>query len=214
MADRPILFSGAMVRALLDGRKTQTRRVVKETTLPHLRREGDFHLRAGSGLLTRNYYFRVPYAVGDRLYVREAWRCGLVHDARAPRDMKPGSFIAYEADAPHDCASVHGRFRQGMHIPRWASRLTLTVTDVRVQRLQEISEQDAIDEGMWRCGEFWIYRDPDDVEEGDGYSTPRNAYRFLWEELNAERGFGWDVNPWIVAVSFTVERRNIDAVAA
>ncbi|TGQ95371.1 hypothetical protein EN851_07560 [Mesorhizobium sp. M8A.F.Ca.ET.208.01.1.1] len=202
MTDRPILFSAPMVRALLDGRKTQTRRVARDTTLPHLRHAGDLHLIVGEGLLTRNHYFRVPYAVGDRLYVREAWATESAYDDLSPSAMGGEEPVRYDADGSHQtwgypAISKIGRFRQAMHMPRWASRLTLTVTDVRVQRLQEISEEDAKAEGV----DFNVNGGPDN----------RAAYCRLWNTLNAARGFGWDANPWVVAVSFTVARANIDA---
>lgn len=88
-------------------------------------------------------------------------------------------------------------------MPRWASRLTLTVTDVRVQRLQEITLGDICTEGLART----IY---DFKPATDGF----RVWQELWDWLNASRGFGWDVNPWVVAMSFAVERRNIDEVAA
>jgi hypothetical protein len=241
MADRPILFSAPMVRALLDDRKTQTRRV-----LTKLRRFGQILEFERSDTPGYNWHFRdrqmrwhdlrhaellsyLPFAVGDRLYVREAWRSAAPLDDTSPGEMDDLLFppLRYDADGRvenwrewrgHDV----GRFRQGMHMPRWASRLTLIVTDVRVQRLQEISEADAIAEGL----EYDIDGDVD----GDGrhivieswraadylpwLRDPIEAYADLWDQLNGARGYGWDANPWVVAVTFTVERRNIDQVAA
>lgn len=214
MTDRPILFSGPMVRALLDGRKTQTRRVATHATPGmHLDRVGPTGWQfTGEGGLPRISY-TPRYAVGDRLYVREAWRSAAPLDDTAPRDM--GELLVpplrYEADGEtvnwkewrgHDA----GRFRQGMHMPRWASRLTLIVKDVRVQRLQEISEADAWAEGVENCGEA----DGGRAIPGHG----RDLFQSLWDSLNAERGFGWNANPWVAAYSFTVHRGNIDELPA
>lgn len=100
-------------------------------------------------------------------------------------------------------------------MPRWASRLTLTVTDVRVQRLQDISEADALAEGIQSMDRYSMpVNDPSfAVSEHDPngwFPTATEAYEALWDKLNAGRGFGWALNPWIVAVSFTIEHRNID----
>lgn len=138
--DRPILFSGPMVRALLDGRKTQTRRVatfVQET-------DGLFHIRNSGGGVFGVSEDRVPivapdyapYSTGDRLWVREAFTDLRVYGG--------GPDVLYRVDGGPD----YLKWKPGIHMPRGASRLTLTVTDVRVQRLQEISEEDAQAEGV------------------------------------------------------------------
>lgn len=220
MADRPILFSGPMVRALLAGTKTQTRRVAAQATPGmHLDRVGPTGWQfTGEGGLPR-----IPYtprcAVGDRLYVREAWQSAAPLDDTSPRDMAElvapplryeadGESVHWEAWRGHDA----GRFRQGMHMPRWASRLTLVVTEVRVQRLQEISDADALAEGIAKHGRFFGLADAD----GDTASTASavDAYAALWDSLNADRGYGWAANPWVAAYSFTVHRGNIDEMPA
>lgn len=196
MTDRPILFSGPMVRALLDGRKTQTRRVLKPQ--PN-RMNGGKPLNNGRGSYSSEFgWTRLPYGRGDRLWVREAWKCEERFHVVAPRDLPPRVPVYYSADpdlrdSSPGCA---GRQRAGMHIPRWASRLTLIVTDVRVQRLQQISEVDAIREGVTL------------IEES--IEDPRMAFMWLWDSLNASRGFGWDGNPWVCALTFTVHQQNID----
>lgn len=214
MVDRPILFSSAMVRALLANRKTQTRRVIKPTSEmdgftmypqylngerigsssdPSFWDLSEFAVDPAKGL----YGSAAPYCPRDRLYVRETF-------ARLPRTAyalpktvdpaDPDMAAYYRADFDR---SGKPPWKPGIHMPRWASRLTLTVTDVRVQRLQEISHDDAVAEGV---GIF-----PHSM-------SAQKRYRELWDSLNADRGFGWEANPWIVAVTFTVERRNIDAV--
>lgn len=252
MADKPIIFSAPMVRALLDGRKTQTRRVLtKRNTLfdgtkwPNYMFDCQFHwdrawvdtgpspagnpgpylklpvtniemVSDGADETVHRIYPRVQ--PGDRLYVREAWR------AMDGQDKFSGSQIAaqcleagykrawspiqYEVDGardnwiadPHTFGSTPGRYRHARFMPRWASRLTLTVTDVRVQRLQDISEADARAEGC----------DPHKM------GTARNPYKDdfragfsdLWNSLHGPDA--WDANPWVCATSFTVQRGNID----
>ncbi|MCV6826036.1 MULTISPECIES: hypothetical protein [Halocynthiibacter] len=223
MTDKPILFSGEMVRALLDGRKTQTRRVLKPQ-IGDLDQVGYFpdgepivmdseggHQSPISG---------VKYAVGDRLWVREAWKVGPAYDDLPPRDLSGEECLKYMADGAEqkwgwEHSQVYGRNRPSMFMPRWASRLTLTVTDVRVQRLQDISESDAEAEGIEPysgidpcCTGYLNYQ----TQSEDGWWLPPvKSFRTLWDSLNAKRGYGWAENPWVVAYTFTVERINIDA---
>jgi hypothetical protein len=211
MADRPIIFSAPMVRALLDGRKTQTRRLVKRGPV----REW---LDAGFNLAFVNdpgNASALPYQRGDRLWVREAgnWQAAGTCQITG-RHMR---FGAYGADAdPSAFSFFGGKKRPSIHMPRWASRLTLTVTEVRVQRLQEISEEDALAEGVddERC-----CRAPSrEFGPGDwgnaccGQPTvtdPREEFRALWTSIHGPGA--WDENPEVVALTFTVERKNVDA---
>lgn len=207
MADRPILFSAPMVRALLDGKKSQTRRVLRQQ--PHTRPEieGD----AGEEMAVYDgdrCYGRwpAPYRIGDRLWARETWQVPALCDPqyRATDTVRVGHWNPES-----------GPWRSPIHMPRWASRLTLTVSEVRVQRLQEISEEDAVAEGIKvvnpAAGYYVSPAHPDGKHRfGD------NAYEMfchLWDSLNASRGYGWDANPWVAALTFTVERRNIDTSA-
>lgn len=227
MADRQISFSPAMVRALLEGRKTQTRRVLKlHPSIEGKRfvvfppeevielqggefRQGICHY-ASTGALSGPY--RLPYAVGDRLYVREAWHAARSLNRTRPRDIPRDADIEHAATArSYAEIGLKGKLRPAMFLPRWASRLTLIVTDVRVERLNSVSREDAIAEGIERVGggilrwEKWA----SGIEGVHGFS-PEAAYALLWNHLNAKRGFGWETNPWVVAVSFTVHQRNID----
>lgn len=225
MADKPILFSGPMVRAIVEGRKTQTRRI-----MPY----NDAIARHASGfspIITRGAVFnyagdeeisRAPYRIGDRLWVKESWRTCCDGDPLPPREMYPEHYpIFYEID--RDNCDRHGRLRPSIFMPRWASRITLLVTDVRVQRLQDISEEDAIAEGIIQenvivdchCAggihqevteDRFFGQDNDE----DGFEDAVNAFAGLWDSINAKRGFGWETNPWVVAISFVPIFCNID----
>lgn len=201
--ERPILFSAPMVRALLQGRKTQTRRAVKlpkalvalggDLNAASTFRDPGFgdgeylHVALNDGSVQR---VRCPYAdtLGDRLWVREAW----AHDAETLEQCRAAhedalSGLTY---GPYyratDVAPETLRWRPSIHMPRWASRITLEVTNVRVERLQDISEADAEAEGA----------DPIKTK----VPTARDAYRYLWDDINGAGG--WDANPWVWVVSF------------
>lgn len=211
MTDRPIIFSAPMVRALLDGRKTQTRRVLGNSG-PGRGRSNIFSAQIGwsdSYVLdpgNANWRERdTPYAPGDRLWVREAWRFDAEWDDCPPREFDGADAIHYEADGE---TRLHlwgnpftpGRLRPPIHMPRWASRLTLLVTDVRVQRLQEISSADAIAEG---CPPY-----ANSATIDCDTPNPRDDFKRLWNGIHGPDA--WDANPWVAAISFTVHRCNID----
>ncbi|MCR6673267.1 hypothetical protein [Devosia ginsengisoli] len=221
--DLPMLFSGPMVRALIREieqpgcGKTQTRRTIKKPGLmaaPYNMRATDKGIPVSIDDWGAIHYRPLPYRVGDRLYVREHWRTGGQHDHLAPRDL-PREWagpIGYIADEAPNSISRTGRFRQGMHMPRWASRLTLTVTDVRVERLLDISEADAIAEGIIHP---WNKRYPFGLQiSDDAYclgNTATQAYRALWNHINGPGS--WDATPWVAAYTFTVAVGNIDTLA-
>lgn len=222
MTDRPIIFSAPMVRALLDGRKTQTRRMLKplgDNTHLECTGRGDWFWWT-PGVDRAHVLQRIPYAPGDRLYVREAWRAEAVYDDTRPRDIPADAcMVRYEADGTwtdNDTMTHAGRLRPSIFLPRWASRITRTVTEVRVQRLQEISEADVLAEG---CPLDPFYNDT--TADGSNphmvkidtakWISPCGWYHRLWDSLHGPDA--WDANPWVVAVSFTVEKRNIDAEA-
>ncbi len=226
MSDKPILYSAPMVRALLAGTKTQTRRILRSETAicrdPAWEavkgEDGVWRIAADTPEMFGDVPVGLRIAVGDRLYVREHWRTYSTLDDHPPRDIT-GVRVWYEADEGYKPKS---RFRQGMHMPRWASRITLTVTDVRVQRLQDISEADAIAEGIVETGcpspteRFGVRIAEDDWCAGP---TPRAAYSALWTHVNDKAGApagqsSWDRNPWVAAYTFTVELANIDQVRA
>lgn len=225
MTDRPILFSAPMVRALLDGRKTQTRRVLKpQHERPILEcfwsDTGWAYALEGS----ENGCTCVPakgprFAFGDRLWVKE--RCFIPPAHISERDMRDGAdtwptayYAADDLEGGQEMVErCKWRHRVSIHMPRWASRLTLTVTDVRVERLQAISEADAIAEGVVADPEkgFWVpgVEHPSKDFPWLSRSTARGMYAALWDAIN---GSGeWLADPWVVAVSFDVRKGNIDA---
>lgn len=219
MADRPILFSAPMIRALLDGRKTMTRRVLYPQPQPDMGFIGIYapRLTAVFGYETPDADLKVSlrYMPGDRLWVREALDMG-----HGPYPLCTATYVAdsYPVDlrAPHALAWVESRKRSAVpsiHMPRWASRITLTVTEVRVQRLQDISEADAVAEGAYRGKHSGRYADDyfTMAIAGIWFASARGWYADLWDRLNASRA-PWASNPWVVAISFETTLGNIDAM--
>ena len=197
MKEHPILFASEMVRAILDRLKTQTRRVMVPQP-----REGKYTQRItehAGGVWqaeSTDQEWRCPYGVpGDRLWVRETW---------CPCRVYP----IYRADCCEDTPSANtddwnepdgDKWRPSIHMPRWASRILLEVTDVRVQRVQEISEADAIAEGA-------PLADNPDFDRDDPMNDPREChvagYMKLWDSINAKRGYPWASNPWVWAITY------------
>ena len=195
--ERPVLFSAPMVRAILHGRKTQTRRVVKGHALEWLAPDT---FTPAVVALPENGLSPYGYA-GDRLWVRETWLAdppinGWPGDIEWSGCGRPISGVPRQYRAPEHCiyAASCGRdaslrWYPSIFMPRWASRILLELTDVRVERLQDIGEDDAIAEGCF------------DEKEHDG-SLPSRIFAELWNSLNAKRGYGWDANPWVWAITF------------
>lgn len=195
--ERPILFNAPMVRAILDGRKTQTRRIVKGQPWPGIPFIGIDGMVA---TWRRDYgddtsmmsLVRLSHGQpGDRLWVRETWAeyADPTHDYR----------VYYAAD--DDCGALV-RWRPSIHMPRWASRIDLEITAVRVERLQDISEEDALAEGIEGMrGQWKSYTDQVVV-----CHKPRASFRSLWDSINAKGGYGWDANPWVFVYEFKREK--------
>lgn len=191
--ERPILFSAPMVLAILDGRKTQTRRIIKPQPRTDWLGYTMMHSKPGVALLNGPDYpddaddeLPCPYgAPGDRLWVRERCYEG-THSGGRP-------WVRYAADGEHQLPRGT-RWRPSIHMHRWASRILLEVTEVRVQRLKQISEQDARAEGV------------EPLESLCSGERPRLShlisYEITWNDING-RG-SWDANPWVWAVSFCV----------
>lgn len=225
MKERPILFSGAMVRAILDGRKTQTRRIVKPQPTPgqgmvNASYCGHPHLWLRSGPCRSDdptYEWKCPYGKpGDRFWVREAWRVGKPHDQTPPCDILPaalaidkGVTVLYEAGGwrsvgpsgrgeptyPDDAGMPDwaGKCRPSMFMPRAMSRITLEITGVRVERLNDCSVKDAIAEGA----------EPLPPDPAITQVCPEDyvaGYRKLWDSINGAGA--WKANPWVWVVEF------------
>jgi len=210
MTESPILFSGPMVRAILEDRKTQTRRVLKPQPVHRdssvwqfgdfiwSERETRFQVTPGQALAAR-----CPYGqIGDRLWVRESfWGCDAPGYGDQPCVVYDDEWHGKEY-RPAEIRPWARRFGRipSIHMPRDCSRITLEITDVRVERLNGISEADAIAEGIYLFpGEGGGYKAARGEQEHD---TAVEAYRHLWDGLNAERGFGWQANPWVWMVEF------------
>ncbi len=204
MKSRPILFSAPMVRALLDGGKTQTRRVAKNP----------FAYRPP----------RCPYGQpGDWLWVRETWYCDDYRVQRGPyllppdttaKAMREDGTLVYCADDSAPYEQDQPVWRPSIHMPRWASRITLEVTGVRVERLQDISEADAITEGIPTDGSAcpdchssgWMMQGGDPVEcEAPVHGRDSiDEYRLLWGQINGAGS--WDADPWVWVVEFKLAK--------
>lgn len=202
MTDRPILFSAPMVRALIEGRKTQTRRLVKPQ--PTFDAAGAHNANMGGRNEWWDYWspehpsqrFRLRYAKGDRLWVRETFSGPADYSLLPPRDWSNGEPIWYWA-AGNPTEGDWTKPKPGIHMPRRASRLTLMVTDVRVERLQAIKLHEIMAEGI------------DAKALTVGGPSMREMFEALWNGINGAGA--WAANPWVVALTFTVEHRNIDA---
>jgi hypothetical protein len=196
MIERPILFSAPMVRGLLNDTKTQTRRVVNFK---------------GTDLDT--FLHRVPNKIGccpygqpgHRLWVREAFaNIAMYRDAPLFADRQ--SDFAYRASG--DIIGCH-KWKRSIHMPRAASRITLEITGVRVERLQDISEADAIAEGIERSYAQWRDYRTDQAVNYPSAATPVESYRTLWESINGPGS--WDANPCVWVVEF--KRLNQQAIS-
>nr|WP_186019955.1 hypothetical protein [Burkholderia gladioli] len=186
MKERPIIFSAPMMRAILDGRKSQTRRVVKVQP---------------AGAWAAPGRTSCPYGlIGDRLWVRESfWGCDAPGFGDQPCVVYDDEWHGkeYRPAEIRPWARKFGRI-PAIHMPRDCSRITLEITDVRVERLQDISEQDAIAEGICKTGSgFWSTYGQREV---DGTFSPRSSFQSLWESINGL--ISWESNPWVWVIEF------------
>lgn len=243
MKERPILFSASMVRAILDGKKTQTRRVVKSSRANNAelwRRFGDEPLlweslvKGENGAYEHDWFTKCPYGtVGDQLWLRESWRIGAwnkdesklcIDYCDGPRlewiKIKEG-FVKYWEQSTHDAhKSEHKetgngfkwkpgespcRWRPSIHMPRWASRINLLIKSIRVERLNEISEDDAKAEGVepFFSTHQSIGRDQT-MTTGERISDceHRASFACLWDDIHGDNS--WQQNPWVWVVEFEV----------
>lgn len=228
MKEHPILFSEEMVKTILEGRKCQTRRIVKAATddsgcAASVHPDGSgrgwiaWWPRQVSAEETRKLYpgengFKCPYGEpGDRLWVREPF--GLRKVITVQGEMK--DIVDFEGplpeSKPHDYFLAHKeswkggliKWRSPIHMPRWASRISLEITNVRVERIQEISQEDALAEGVVKVRDAcYVIRGFDYDLVGLCHTSPITPFAKLWDSINEDRGFGWEVNPWVWVISF------------
>ena len=207
MDDKAISFPQIDVVAILEGRKTQFRLVVKPASLNEAQRRGS---RAAC----------CPYSIGQRLWLRENWVAGTTHDPYGAAG--PHVSIVYQADgetgnvpAPDETLALDWReaysakgssdrgWRPAHHMPRWASRATLEIEDIRIEQLQMCTEADAVAEGA-------IDSNGAPYINAGRPSDPLRAFRLQWDSTHAERGYGWDTDPWVWVVDF----RRVDTPTA
>ena len=181
MKERPIIFSCEMVRAVLDGRKTMTRRVVvpqpEYGAYPH-HDEAD-----GVAFANPGSFHKYRFLPNDHLWVRETWYCD--NPSRAQDILSRGEGLYYKATEEHP--GIFPKWRPSIFMPRWASRITLEITDIRVERLQHISEKDAVKEGL--------------ISDEINQITAAENFENLWDSINGKK-YPWASNPWVWVIEF------------
>ena len=207
MREHPILFSAPMVRAILDGRKTQTRRVIKQQ--PHRTTTAAQHVDSNWWEWRRGGRFRCPYGqLGDRLWVRETWRPGmhpeLLCAVQYRADLQWSKPTGLDENTGYIfadwCDREPEKWSPSIHLPRWASRISLEITNVRAERLQAISDADSKAEGVTAGAVDRLAAEA--IPDMAGATPTISAYRRLWNEINAARGFRWELNPWVLVLEF------------
>lgn len=220
MKERPILFNGEMVRAILDGRKMQTRRVISNHTLDMF----DVAASIGECYSLRDSDEISPNSLGyylefcplgqhsDRLWVREAWQHvymstneyghvdSVDFETHIPKIKPSHGGTVYQADGHEKDREDRGwPWRPSLHMPRWASRIDLLITGVRIERLQSISQEDARAEGFGVAGWVPSYSNPDNAGF-DETLTPYDNFADTWESIYGQRS--WLANPWVWVIEF------------
>jgi hypothetical protein len=213
--EKPILFSTPMVKAIIEGRKTQTRRVIR----PQPDMDGGIiengilnRYFPGSIELDMNNPIKSPYGIGDILWVRETWKC-VYHDAGLNLykvEYFDGSRKEFSFDKNSDkffsFASKDGKgWQPSIYMHYEAARIFLKVTSVRVERLQDITDKEAIAEGIYEVRKNgWYYCDPSTTKTPNCSLAvkPKQAFIWLWDQINEKRGYSWLSNPWVWVYEF------------
>ena len=202
MKEYPLLLKSEMVRAILEGRKTQTRCPIvpqpEGADYWTIHFDGNFY---PNKIDVNPPLLKFPWQVGDRLWVRETWKCSaLSHHTPTDGPESAEYSISYKPDGHFpNCKSFkfekrienawqknRDGWRPSIYMPRWASRITLEITNIRVERIREISEEDAQQEGI----DFYQVS-----PEGNG--SYRYPFEMFWDSLYDKKGYGWDKNPWV-----------------
>lgn len=199
MNEKPILFKSDMVRAILEGRKTETRRIIKFKDLPL---EPLHHniWKSQSGWQDGDIKIKCPYGqVGDRLWVRETWCADCGKQVCYRENM-----VRCEQRATHFPNRCHP-WHPSIHMFRKYSRITLEITDIKVERVQDITEEGAKAEGIKvlplqsEKDESAWYQSAPGINQA---RTAKQSFQKLWDSINKKRGFGWESNPWVWVVKF------------
>jgi len=231
MREKPIPFNAEMVLAVLAGRKTQTRRIVtvpwgkRSKTVPY----SPYFEEEDGRLFFQDEYgdhhdfekkWKCPYGnIGDHLWVREPWCVYPKHDHLKPSEIPHPEGIGdidnfRNLDICYLSTPINGynmgRYRSPRFMPHWASRITLEIKNIRVERVQDISAQDCMREGIREVTKDGISKKYCIYDSGDYSSTPwqnmprtaKGAFKNLWNSINEKRGLGWDKNPWVWVVEF------------
>ena len=208
MKERPILFSTSMVQAILEGRKTQTRRVFKPQ--PIYKNDvwffGNDEVFYSDESLQDHLFNNVygengsPYGsvygdgISDRLWVRETWQAQNLYGQwwhEVPKDERElHNWAIIDKSTPDDDLPMPPKWIPSIFMPRWASRITLAVKDVRVERVQDISGPDCWSEGI--------------THDCEKYGSVTHTFAALWDSINLKRGYGWSINPWVWVIEFEV----------
>jgi hypothetical protein len=201
MKKRPIIFSTPMIQAILKGRKTQTRRVIKpQPTYPYWCGIGhgwdDGH----------GYEIKCRYEVGDILWVRETWANTyniLTDDKREIRKYIYKADNSYLPSGFDDSVWQKVKWRPAIYMPYEAARIFLKVKNIKIERLQDITEEDAISEGIQKQTIYDSFRKPKAyVYCNTCKDTAKEAFQMLWDSINAKRGFDWNTNPYVWVIEF------------
>jgi hypothetical protein len=202
---KPILFNTEMVQAILEGKKSVTRRIIKQGNilptgdwLGEIKEGGEWCTNPRKDVLWTGFrskygadaYYMCRYQVGDILYVRETWS---IHECVKCQAGIPA--LGGECKCKYVYRASYGatdfRWKPSIHMPKEAARIFLKVTDVRVERLQDITEEDAIAEGMSKT-----------LVDGVVFISAKGNFHVLWDSLNIKHGYGWEDNPWVWVIEF------------
>jgi hypothetical protein len=212
MNEKPILFSGPMIKAILEGRKRMTRRVAKVDSFGNLQLRSGWSIQADCSLQDVKQE-RLPWHHGMRLWVREVcWMWGQWgHNGRTPTGLVKWRFhpigkqVLY--DRPEGELARRGGepgwvYRHARFMPRWASRITLELTGVRVERVQDISTADVEAEGFDVASKLPPVVPPGTNVEMLAWMVAQDLFAKTWDKLNGKRGFPWESNPWVWVLEF------------
>lgn len=206
MKEHPIIFSKPMVRAILKGKKTQTRRIVKpqperwvtQAGFSWITPKGEISFRGDTANGPAEYSIPLKYQKGDRLWVRETFWIEDCFDDEGKKDLR----VEYRADLTDYEEAEDGVWKPSIYMPRWASRINLEIVSVRIERIQDISDDDVIAEGPIGVPRSVNFQELIPELQMTYMEIARDFFIKLWDQLNDKRGFGWKENPWVWVIEF------------